>query len=395
MRNKNLIKLASELSKFNEAFKLGRCRIIDEKVYNSKFLFIHYFYWSSKFYDNPYRSILIDYFEKSERMYPGSSHVLSAKLCDLIYSKPHKLEKHQNSKKFDDIMNYLSMSTSEKSFSAFRKILEFSGADATITCEKSKAAQMEVVKVCLPEFEFAIEDSFRNIYFNNVEKTTKNFIVSIVDGFIERESEIYSLIEHAKSQKLHAVLICRGISDYAKANLKKIILKNKVYIYPYIEKHNNNDPFKISDIASLAGIDVISADCADSINKDIVDKTKIIKCTVSSNKIVLNEKSEALVAQINKQIDDNKGNKDLLVYLRKRKSRCMPNNTIVRVPESDVDFLTELKNLIRCYNFCAIRGVFLDVDTLKSSQCEKITNTLSQNLYNNLSNIFLKIKIGE
>ena len=73
----------------------------------------------------------------------------------------------------------------------------------------------------------------------------------------------------------------------------------------------------------------------------------------------------------------------------------MPNNTIVRVPESDMDFLTELKNLIRCYNFCAIRGVFLDVDTLKSSQCEKITNTLSQNLYNNLSNIFLKIKIGE
>jgi hypothetical protein len=292
-------------------------------------------------------------------------------------------------------MEYLSTLTSDSSFEVFEEILKFSGADATITCEKTKNKDIEINKVCSPKFDFKIDDSFKNIYFSSIEKTTKNFIVSIVDGFIERESELYSLIEYAKKQKLPVVLICRGISDFAKNNLKQIILKNKVYIYPYIESYNNDDPFKLKDFSALANTKMISSEFFDTINTDIVSKTNIVKCTLTSSTISLFNKNELLLKEINKQVEENKSNINLIKYLRKRKKRVSPNNTIVKIPLSNITLLNEVKNLIKCYNLCAIRGVFIDGSQLQSIQCEKITNTLSKNLYNNINNLSFKIKIGE
>ena len=251
MINTNVIKLTSSLAKLNNAYLNKKCRIIDEKVYDSNFLFYHYFYWSSDFYNNVYRSILVDFFNKAESKYPGSSYFVSDKFCKLVNGKTLKRSKTKTDKTFKSIMEYLSTITSKESFELFKSILEFSGADATITCEKTKNKDIEVEKLCLPVFDFKIEDSFKNIYFNNVEKTTKSFIISVVDGFIERESELYSLLEYAKKNNLPILLICRGISDYAKSNLKQIILKNNVHVYPYIEKYNHNDPFKLSDVDTM------------------------------------------------------------------------------------------------------------------------------------------------
>lgn len=396
MYDKNLIRLASELRDFNKAFIEGKCRIVDNKIYNSKFLFYHFFYWSSKFFNNNYRKLLIDYFDKSEKRYPGSSYFLSVKLCDQIYGNTNTEKKIKTEKNYSLIMEYLETLTDKKSFELFRDILEFSGADATITCEKTKNTNVEVLKICAPKFSFKIDDSFKGIFFSSVKNTTKDFIVSIIDGFIERESEIYSLIEHAKNSKLPVILICRGISDYAKSSIKQIMLKNNVYIYPYVEKYDNEDPFKIKDFASMLDMKIISSEYSDSVNKDVVGKSKIVNCTLSSNNITIkNNKADSLLKEINSQIEKNAGNTELLNYLRKRKARCMPNNTIVKVPEREIRSLNEIKSLIKCYNFCAVMGVYKDKESIFSAQCEKITDTLSKNLYNNIKNISFKIKIGE
>lgn len=396
MYNKNLLKLASDLQKLNKAFSSEKCRIIDQKVYNSKFLFFHYFFWSSSFFDSPYRNILIDYFDKSEKRFPGSSYFLSVKLCNKIYGNYIDTPKTiKTEKQFDVIMKYLSTLTDGVSFNLFEKTMEFSGADATITCDKTKNKSIEVSKVCSPKFNISIDSSFKDIYFKTIKKTTKDFIVSIIDGFIERESELYSLIEHAKQQKLPVILICRGMSDFAKSNLKQIILKNKVYIYPYIEMYNNDDPFKLKDFSTLINTKMISSEFFDTINTNTVSKSKVIRCTLSSSTITVYNENELLIKEINKQIEDNKNNISLIEYLRKRKRRIAPNNTIVKIPESNITLLNEIKNLIKCYNFCAIQGVFKRDNNFQSIQCEKITNILSKNLYNTINNLSFKVKIGE
>ena len=97
-----------------------------------------------------------------------------------------------------------------------------------------------------------------------------------------------------------------------------------------------------------------------------------------------------------KQINENLSNNDLLFYLRKRKSRCSPNNTIVRIHKNEITLLNEIKNLIKCYNFCAIKGVYTNSNNIiQSVQCEKITDVLSKKLYESMTNISYKIKIGE
>ena len=396
MINKNILKTASKLSKLNKDFSQNKCRIIDQKVYNSKFLFYHYFYWSSDFYQECFRNILVDYFDKSEKSYPGSSYMLSVKFCDKVYGINDNNEKFKTDKNFNTIMSYLETLTSKNAFKLFKNIIEFSGADATITCEKTNNSNIEISKVCKPKFSFSLEKDFKEIYFKNIEKTTKNFLVCVLDCYVERESEIFSLIEYAKENSVPVVMICRGISDYAKRNLKSILLKNSVAVYPYVEKYNNDDPFKLKDFSEMIGAKIISAEAGDSINKSLIEKSSYVKCTLSENYIETSSKNKHLIETINKQINENLNNSDLIYYLRKRKSRCSPNNTIVRIPKNNITLLNEIKNLIKCYNLCAIKGVYTNKhNVIQSIQCEKITDVLSKKLYESMTNISYKIKIGE
>ena len=396
MINKNILNTASKLSQLNKDFLQNKCRIIDEKVYNSKFLFYHFFYWSSAFYDDHYRNILIDYFDKSEKRYPGSSHMLSVKLCNKIYGINNNVQKIKTDKRYDSILSHLRSLTNKKAYDLFESIITFSGADATITCEKSNNKEIEIHKICQPNFNFTLDNSFRDVYFKNIKKTTKDFFVCILDCFIERESEIFSLIEYAKANKVPVIIICRGLSDNAKRNLKYILLKNNILVYPYVEKYNNEDPFKLKDFADMMGAKIISAEAGDNLNNTIIEKSIHTKCTITSNSISTKSINKSLVKSINKQIKENASNNELSVYLRKRKSRCSPNNTIVKIPNNNITLLNEIKNLIKCYNFCAIKGVYTNSNNhIQSIQCEKITDVLSEKLYQSLTNISYKIKSGE
>ena len=396
MINKNILNTASKLSKLNKDFLNNKCRIIDQKVYDSKFLFYHYFYWSSDFYEDNFRNILVDYFEKSERSYPGSSHMLSVKFCEKVYGINNKKQKIKTDKNYNSIMDYLKTKSTEKTFSLFKNIIEFSGADATITCEKTNNKDIEVIKICKPKFNFILDKNFKEIYFKNIKKTTKEFLISVLDCYIERESEIFSLIEYAKENKVPVILISRGISDSAKRNLKSILLRNNVLIYPYVEKYNNDDPFKLKDFSEMIGAKIISAEAGDNINNSLIEKSAYVKCTASENFIETESKNKEIIETINKQISENLNNNELLFYLRKRKSRCSPNNTIVRIPKNEITLLNEIKNLIRCYNFCAIKGVYTNSNNIiQSIQCEKITDILSERLFKSLTNISYKIKFGE
>ena len=157
--------------------------------------------------------------QKPEKNYPGSSYFVSVYISDLILKGKVKcLNKLKTEKSIDFIFNYLESISNKESFKLFKNILSFSGADATITCVSSKNSQINVQKKCNPSFKINIDESFIDTYFSNQKQTTKSFIVSIIDGFIERDTEIFSLFEMCKKDKIPAILICRGISEDARRN---------------------------------------------------------------------------------------------------------------------------------------------------------------------------------
>jgi len=304
MINKNILNTAARLSRLNKDFFYNKCRIVDKDVYNSKFLFYHYFYWSSDFYNDHYRNLLIDYFDKSEKSYPGSSHMLSVKLCNKIYGVNKEKQNQKTDKNFESILCHLKQLSNKSAYELFESVIHFSGADASIICKSSDNEKIEVSKTCKPVFDFSIDNSFKEIYFKNINKTTKDFFVSILDCYIERESEIFSLVEHAKVNNTPVIIICRGLSDNAKRNLKNILLKNNILVYPYVEKYNNEDPFKMKDFAEMIGAKIVSAESGDNINNSLVEKAVYTKCTISSHDISTNPKNKSLINSINKQITE-------------------------------------------------------------------------------------------
>lgn len=395
--NNNLISLASKLKNFNNSFINKKHRIVTNKtIHNSFFLFFTFFLREKIFFDSPYRNILINYFKKAEQFYPGSSYFVSVYLVELIFSgKIKELEKVKTDKKIKTIFNYIQKISNKETFDFFKNVLEFSGADATITCLSSKNSEIIVEKKCNPSFKINIDESFIDTFFANQNQTTKSFIISIIDGYIERDTEIFSLFEMCKKEKLPAILICRGISEDAKRNIKQIILKNRVYVYPYVIKFDNNDPFLIKDIAKSCNTQILSSEFYDNIYKDLEDKTNICKLTISKNKILFHKKSKSLLEEINNQLSNKNIDFETRKYLQKRKRRASPNNVLVKIPNNMHNLLQEIKSLIVCYNLCVRQGIYIyNNNVLKSKQCENSSTNLAKSLFKNIQNIGYTVKLG-
>jgi hypothetical protein len=393
--NKEIIKLIEDLKKINKSFIEEKNKIVStNKIFKSKFLFFYYFMKSEYFKHSPYRNILINYFNKSEKIFPGSSYYTSVKLLDKLFKNTHANNKVSTDKNLDTLFDYLQSISNEKSFNLLKNILLFSGPDAVINCELTKNKEISVHKNCKPSYNVNIHDSFKSVYFSNSNTTTKTFKVSIFDGFIERESELMPFVEELHKDKIPGIILCRGISDEAASHLKRILLRNRIYLYPYVEKFNNSDPFLFKDIAKNLGTNVVSTEFCDNVYKDIVGKSIDKKLTLSHDKIIFDKKSEDLILELNNQIKDNK-NLNVDEYLRKRKARSSPNNITVYIPNSELSLLNELKSLISCYNACATSGFLKDENNIFSKKCEAITDILSESLYNTINNIGLVVKLNE
>lgn len=395
--NKNLIILAAKLNKFNKSYIQKKHRIVTNKtIHNSSFLFFTFFLREKSFESSPYRNLLINYFKKAETYYPGSSYHVSVLICDLVFmGKLKKLEKVKTERDIDFVFDYLRSVSNKQTFEFFKNILQFSGADATLTCESSKNVEVIVEKKCKPSFRVSLDSSFIPTFFSNQKETTKDFIVSIVDGFIERESEIFSLFELCKKEKLPAILICRGLSEDTKRNIKQIILKNKTYVYPYILNFDNNDPFLIKDIAKSCNTQIISSEYYDNIYKDLESKTNIVKITASKSSLTFYEKSEGLIEEINLQLRKENINHETKKYLQKRKRRASPNNVLIKIPNNMHNLLQELKSLIICYNCCVLRGVYVLKDNnYISVQCHETSTSLAKSLFKNIQKIGYTIKLN-
>ena len=394
--NDKLIELLYKLKSFNKKFKNNKLRFVtNERVYNSKFFYTYHLQQCEVLKDSPYKDILFNYLIKSEDVYPGSSYYLVEKLLGKLNIDNIKNDKVKTEKNLVNFEKYLSSVASTKECAdLFLNILKFSGPDATLTCKPTKSIQTTIIKKNNTKFDIEIHPDFRGIYFSSQVETTKQFIVSVIDVYVEKESEIMSLINYAHDQKMPVVLICRGISDLAAKSLKNIIVKNKIYVYPYIAKFDNEDPFFIKDITAAVDAKLFTLDAGDSLYADLSEKSSSKKLKLKPNCIEVFEINKQLVKDINKQIKnvDNETKN----YLIKRKNRISPNIVEINIPKDNIEFISEIGSLIRCYNSCVIFGFLKDnKNNLYSYKEDVITDELSFKLYNTLLNIGYTIRKAE
>ena len=391
--NSQLLELFYKLKKFNTQFKNKKLRFVtNNSVYESNFFYTYLLQQCELIKENPYKDILFNYLVKSERLYPGSSYYVSEKLLDILNGNNNKISKIKTESNILNFKKYLdNISTSKEYSDLFLNILRFSGPDATLSCKPTNNIETTIIKKNNTKFNISIHESFRGVYFSNQQSTTKQFITAVMDVYIEKESEIMSLINYGHEQKMPILLVCRGISDYAVSSLKSIILKNNIFIYPYIAKFDNEDPFLLKDISDALESNLFSLDAGDSLYSGIVEKTSNKKLKIKSNSIEIFNINKNLITKINNQIKDS--NPELKKYLIKRKNRISPNIVEINIPKDEIKFISEVKSLIRCYNNCILFGLMKDENgKIYSHKEEVITEKLSNSLYKTLLNIGYTIR---
>ena len=397
MMNIELLKTIKEIQNFNKDFRNNRHRIISmNNVFISNYLYFFHFATYEKLFNNPYRNILVNYFKKAESIFPGSSYDLSENLIDKFL----KSEKYKNAKIVDknlkNLKKFLLQSSKENIVNNFLNILEFSGPDAILNCNTTKNNTFKVEKNINPVFNLSIKEEFKSIFFKSQDSLTKDYLVCLYDGFIERESELNSLIEKSiTNNKIPIFLVCRGITDYATSNLKKLLLTNNIQLLPYICKFDNNDPFLFEDLEKTIGVKGYKLESGDNLYKKIAENSKIKRLRLKTNSIeIFDGSGECLKREISESIrNSDMSDESLKNYLYKRKNRCSPNIVYIKIPETSVNLLNEYKSLIKCYNHIAKSGLIEINNKLYSHYSYNKTNILSRKLFETLSNIGLTVKL--
>lgn len=387
--NNNLLKTAVFLDSLNKKFINNKLRILSSnRIHKSKFNFFRYITSNQEFRKLPYCDIIINYFKKAEQYYPGSSIYVSEYISNIILKNNDIFKKYElEEKNIENLEKYFFQNTSQKSFDLIKNVLSFSGPNATISCKSSDSNEIIVRKTKNPVFDVCIHKDFAPIYFSKSKSKTQTYLISVADAYIERESELYNLIEESKNHKIPLLLFCRGISDYAVRSLKSIILKNNIHILPYIIKFNNDDPFKLEDLASVLNTKIVSIETGDNMNKDSVNKSSPALIKAFWDKIeILNPNSEALNDSINKKLLENI-DFDLKNYLFKRKARINTNVVEILIPKKEIELLSEIKSLIVSYNNIAVFGLVRNKDKIYSKKCIDIATRLGNNLVETLNSI--------
>ena len=394
MSKSNLFTLVNNFNKLLEKQEKNKLRIIQNNaVYNNKSLFLNSIIEDKYFKHSPYRNIILNYIMKSERYLKGGSFLLLKLMILKIKKLP--VNKKIIKKNLENLEKVITQESSSDQYSNFiKQILQFSGSDSSILCKKTKNNIIEVSKNTNPEIFVNISEDFRSLYFKNQNSSTKNFLTICMDAYLERESEISTIISKAIENKQHILVFARGYSENFKRNIKNIILQSKTYIYLYEVKFDNNDPFLLKDIAGILDMSIYSLESGDNVTKDLLQKTKDNYLKVFPNKIKILNPNLKIQEEINKQLK-NCTDAILKEYLLKRKKRLTSNTTEVLIPDSNIKLFEEIKNIIHMYNNLAISGFIEFEGQVYTKNIFNFIDNLAERLINTISNISVVVKIKE
>ena len=383
----SFLKLKINLYNFCKKYENKKLKIIDNigNIYESKFLFFYNFLASEVFRDNAYRDILIEYFSKCEKLYPGSSFLLAKKISGL--EKLSNKDINKVSRNFNVFEEYTSSISREGK--EFIEILKFSGPEASIKIETSNLNKINIIKKSKSRFYFKCSNFTNSLFFKNSKNTKRSIRCVIIDGFIEKESEIFLFLEKSYQEKKLPVIISRGFSESICIFIKSFISKNKFPVLLYESKFDNNDPFLMIDFAKINGSLPVSIDTGDDIRYDCYEKSFIIdNCKLTSDYLEF-KPNESFSKVLRKEIDEQKKicqELQAIDYLNKRKRRCSIDLVEIYLPVFQKRKLQEIKFLINCYNSIAKFGMVIVRDKIYGKQEFDIVNKLYEKFNDTIDN---------
>jgi hypothetical protein len=232
-------------------------------------------------------SWIVDYYSLNQN---GTENISKIKIKNFIDSRLLKYEnKVSRVNKTDDILSKIK---SKKVKSIVENILTISDADDVVFVEKSSRSETVIKKTNQVNFLIDFDIDFL-LNRTMIEKEDYNYI--IIDGYIDKISEIYHLLEEANTTKEPYVIFCKGMSTEVKSIIIKNLIRKTIDVTPVSLKINEENVNVLNDIASCHDNEIVSSFKGDTISsavRRVLKKGKYLKIT--NNSLIIKFKNDKI-----------------------------------------------------------------------------------------------------
>lgn len=241
---------------------------------------------------------------------------------------------------FKDIQNLLEyQSNDNKIKEILLEAIQLAGLDAKLRIETGNQEGLYIIE-SKKGFYFNIETY--PFYFNKEEPSIEynNFKILIIDGVIERVSEIEQLLFNSINTGIPMVIVSQGFSEEILATIKANNDRKVFSIIPVKTLSDLEGLNTINDICSVCGGDIVSTLKGDmTVFKKYDDLPIVDYIKITNNQIVIenNKQTGSVLNQLKTLLDKRKeiektGINDLSDLIDKRIKSLFSHSVIIKLP---------------------------------------------------------------
>jgi len=178
----------------------------------------------------------------------------------------------------------------------YKEVYSLTGVKSFTSIKPSNSTQL-IVEV---KNGYRFKGFIPNLFINNLTKTVtlQDLKFVLVDGMIEKGSEIFNILNYSHEHKVPVVLIAQKFSEEVYSTIATNFLKNKLQVYPFEIETAFDTLNQINDIAIVAGTLPISVLAGDSlITKNISEIPSVESCVISDGEFIIENKSTSKVVE--------------------------------------------------------------------------------------------------
>jgi hypothetical protein len=279
---------------------------------------------------NTLRNLLLNALVSSEAKQSSSGVICGQVLLDFLtqYLRYQHLKESDLKEISDDLAEISKTSyraTSHEIFEMLKSInrdpissdianaaIRLAGSNGTIHLETEASSTTIINLVQGYNFPIELPEIFVSAARLSSERKFINPKICVIDGLVERVSEINGMIQKSYEKKQPLILVARGYSSDVQNTLGVNFASGNLSVIPLVVPYDEFGANLVNDIAVVAGCDLVNSlkgDIISAINWDDIKKVSSIKITPSSkNMTILNESTKNSVKLHRKFIKDKKSN---------------------------------------------------------------------------------------
>lgn len=272
-----------------------------------------------------FRQIIEREFDECERICSGSGNLFLKYIFSYIKSNLKIFTTESTDEEFEKSIEYLQkeienikdnvLRFDESTFLNFIKaynkeaqndflsIVEKSRISTSVFIEKSNYEKTRIFKRENCVFDLSFDQDF---LLNRNKIEFKNFKFIIIDGFIDKVSEIHHLLQQSSETKQPYLLVCKGMREEVKYTIMQNLMRGTINLFPVCLSINEENVNVTSDFAAVLNGNVINHLMGDTISSAVRRELK------TANKIVINKNKITI-----EPVDKERVNRHIL-FLKKR-----------------------------------------------------------------------------